>query len=115
MNSLFGYNGTILHIDLAQKTTKVENPAEIWYRLFAGGGLMGTAILYRETQPLTDPFSPDNRLIFISSVIAGIEAPGLARFSVISKSPLSNGIAESRCEGPFGTYLKGSGFDAIVI
>lgn len=114
MNSLFGYSGSILYIDLLQKTTRVERPDQTWYRLFAGGGLMGTAILYHETQPLIDAFSPDNRLIFISSVIAGIEAPGLARFSVISKSPLSNGIAESRCEGPFGTYLKGSGFDAIV-
>ena len=115
MNILFVYNGSILHIDLEKKTTKVENPSESWYRHFAGGGLMGTAILYRETQPLTDCFSPDSRLIFLSSVIAGIEAPGLARFSVVSKSPLSNGIAESRCEGPFGTYLKGSGFDAIDI
>ena len=78
-------------------------------------GLMGTALLLDGTSPALDAYSAENCLIFISSVIAGIEAPGLARFSVVTKSPLSQGIAESRCEGPFGTFLKGSGYDAIVI
>ena len=47
-------------------------------------------------------------------MIAGNDAPGLARFSVVSKSPLTGGIAETRCEGPFGMRLKASGYDALV-
>ncbi len=111
----FGYNGAILHVDLSKKSLWVEKPSENWYRQFVGGGLMGTALLLDGTSPALDAYSAENCLIFISSVIAGIEAPGLARFSVVTKSPLSQGIAESRCEGPFGTFLKGSGYDAIVI
>lgn len=115
MEGIFGYNGRILHIDLTRQETRVEIPGEKAYRIYAGGGLLGTWLLLRDTEPGNDALSPENPLIFASSVIAGQEAPGLARFSVVTKSPLSGGIAETRCEGSFGRYLKGSGYDAVVI
>ena len=115
MAGIFGYNGKILHIDLVRQTTRVEVPDEKDYRIYAGGGMLGTWLLLRDTKPGNDALSPENQLIFASSVIAGQEAPGLARFSVVTKSPLSGGIAETRCEGSFGRHLKGSGYDAIVL
>jgi aldehyde:ferredoxin oxidoreductase len=75
---------------------------------------MGTYFMLKETQAGIDPFAPENLLIFLSSVVAGLDAPGLARFSVVTKSPLSGGIAESRCEGGFGRSLKASSYDAIL-
>ena len=78
-------------------------------------GLLGTYLLFRDTKPGLDPLGSDNLLIFISSVIAGLEGVGLARFSVVTKSPLSGGIGETRCEGPWGGALKASGYDALVI
>jgi len=95
-------------------TSRVEEPGENWYRLYAGGGLAGTYLLMRDTDAGVDPLGPENLLVFASSVIAGNDGPGLARFSVVCKSPLSGGVAETRCEGPFGTWLKGSGYDAVV-
>jgi len=115
MQGIYGYNGKILHIDLTQRETRVETPSEKDYRVYAGGGLLGTWLLLRDTVQGIDAFAPENPLIFTSSVIAGQEAPGLARFSVVTKSPLSGGVAETRCEGSFGRHLKGSGYDAIVL
>jgi aldehyde:ferredoxin oxidoreductase len=115
MNPTTGYWGKILHIDLTRQASRVEKPTENWYRLYAGGGLMGAFFLLRDTPPRIDPFSPQNLLIFLSSVVAGLEAPGLARFSVVTKSPLSEGIAEVRCEGGFGRSLKTSGYDAVIL
>ena len=115
MKNRFGYSGKILHVNLTDSTWRVEINDEDWYRIYAGGGLMGTYFILKETPAGTDPFSPANLLIFLSSVVAGLEAPGLARFSVVTKSPLSNGIAEARCEGGFGRSLKASGYDAIVL
>ena len=115
MKNRFGYAGKILHVNLTDSTWRVEINDEDWYRIYAGGGLMGTYFILKETPAGTDPFSPANLLIFLSSVVAGLEAPGLARFSVVTKSPLSNGIAEARCEGGFGRSLKASGYDAIVL
>jgi aldehyde:ferredoxin oxidoreductase len=39
----------------------------------------------------------------------------LPRFSLVAKSPLSGGIAESRVEGPFGPALRDTGNDAVVL
>jgi aldehyde:ferredoxin oxidoreductase len=111
----FGYNGRIAMVDLPGGTTRVLEPGEDWYRIHGGGGLLGAALLMKETEPGLDALSPENILIFTSSVVAGQPAPGLARYSVVCKSPLTGGIAETRCEGPFGSFLKGSGFDAIAI
>jgi aldehyde:ferredoxin oxidoreductase len=111
----YGYNGRIALVDLRTGTTELRVLDEDTYRIYGGGGLLGTFLLMTETVTGLDPLGPDNLLIFASSVIAGQEAPGLARFSVVCKSPLTGGVAETRCEGPFGRYLKGSGFDAIAI
>ena len=111
----YGYNGRIAIVDLRTGTTELRVLDEDTYRIYGGGGLLGTFLLMTETVARLDPLGPDNLLIFASSVIAGQEAPGLARFSVVCKSPLTGGVAETRCEGPFGRYLKGSGFDAIAV
>src|SRR5262249_50866885 len=62
-----------------------------------------------------DPFDPANPVILASSVMAGHAYVALARFTAASKSPLTGGIGEARCEGPFGIALKGSGIDALIV
>jgi len=110
-----GYHGTILHVDLTGRTARVEEPGEVFWRLHGGGGLLATALLLRDTPSGLDPFDPAAPLIFASSVMAGQPYPGLARFTLASKSPMTGGIGESRCEGPWGWALKGSGADCIVV
>jgi aldehyde:ferredoxin oxidoreductase len=61
-----------------------------------------------------DAFDPANLLILTSSVVAGHPYAGLARYTAAAKSPLTGGIGETRCEGPFGIALKGSGVDSLV-
>ena len=112
---MHGYHGKILHVDLSDRSTRIEEPDELFYRLYVGGGLLGTYYLLKETQPGIDPLGPDNLLMFANSVIAGYPAAGLVRFIVSAKSPLTNGIGETRCEGPWAVALKKSGFDALVI
>ena len=111
----FGYNGRILRVDLTAETIAFEDRDDDWWRIYAGGGLLATELLIRETPAGLDPFAPDNLLIFTSSVVAGQPYAGLARFTVAAKSPLTNGIGETRCEGPFAAAIKRSGADAIVV
>ena len=112
---MFGYHGRILHVDLSTRTTRVEQPDERFYRIYAGGGLLGTYYLLRETAPGIDPLSPDNVLVFCNSVVAGYPAAGLVRYVVTAKSPLTGGVGETRCEGRWAVSLKKSGYDAIVL
>ena len=111
----FGYHGKILHIDLTHQTSRIEQPAEIFWRIYAGGGLLAAYYLYHNTPPGIDPFDPQNLLIFTSSVMAGLTYAGLARFTTAAKSPLTGGIGETRTEGPFGMAIKNAGVDAIII
>ncbi|MCC6580205.1 MAG: hypothetical protein IT440_07155 [Phycisphaeraceae bacterium] len=113
--SRYGYHGRILHVNLMDRVIRVEEPGELFYRTYAGGGLLGAYYLYKHTPPGLDAYDPANLLIFTSSVMAGYPAAGLPRFTVCAKSPLTGGIGESRCEGPWGIALKQSGFDAIIL
>jgi aldehyde:ferredoxin oxidoreductase len=47
---MYGYHGRILHVDLSNRSTRVEEPDEIFYRLYVGGGLLGAYYLLKETQ-----------------------------------------------------------------
>jgi aldehyde:ferredoxin oxidoreductase len=109
-----GFNGRILWIDLTARTVHWEQRSEAFFRRYAGGGLLGTQLLLERTPPGIDPLGLENLLIFSSSVVAGLPYAGLARFTVCAKSPLTNGIGETRCEGPWGIALKESGADAII-
>lgn len=112
---MYGYHGEIAHINLDKNNFEVEKMDENWYRTYAGGGLLGTYFLLRDTPPKIDPYDPENLLIFASSVIAGNDAPGLARYSVVTKSPLSQGIGDTQSEGPWARSLKASGYDALIV
>lgn len=94
----FGYNGKILHIDLADRQSWVEQPDQDFWRIYSGGGLLATYYLLRHTPKGIDAFDPANLLIVSSSVMAGQLYASLARFTVAAKSPLTGGVGETRWE-----------------
>jgi len=111
----FGYNGKILHVDLTRGTTRVEEPDEKWYRTYLGGtGFVGWYLL-THLAPGTDPLSPENPLVFATSVVVGAPLSGFNRYVVGAKSPLSGAFAETEAGGYFGPELKFAGFDALVV
>lgn len=110
-----GCSGRLLRVDLGTGAATTQPLSSEGQRTYVGGGLLGAHLLLTETRPGLDAFDPDVPLMFLSGVAAGVRAVGLARFSVVTKSPLSGGAAESRVEGPFGVALKESGFDGIVL
>ncbi len=112
---MYGYHGRILDVDLGSGVLRVEDRDEDWWRRYPGGGLLAAHELLDRTPAGLDPFDPDAVTVLTTSVVAGNEYPGLARFTAAAKSPLTGGIGEARCEGPFARALKGAGVDAVVI
>jgi aldehyde:ferredoxin oxidoreductase len=110
-----GVHGRIVRVDLGTGRIRSERLDEATWRTWVGGSLLATRLLMTETPPGLDAFAPAAMLVFASSAVAGHRAPGLARFSVAAKSPLTGGIGEARAEGPFGVALKAAGVDAVVI
>src|ERR1700687_1750675 len=96
---MYGYHGKILHIDLTGRRAWIEQPDEIFWRVYAGRGLLAAYYLLRDTPAGIDAFDPANLLILTSSVLAGHPYAGLARLTAASKSPLPGGIGATRADG----------------
>ncbi len=110
-----GYNGKVLHIDLTSLKVRVEEPPELFYRTYLGGGGIASYYLLKNLRPGVDPLGPENILVFASSVISGVPMAGIPRFTIAAKSPLTGGYGEAEAGGSFGPELKFAGFDALVI
>lgn len=111
----YGYNGKILHFDLSTLEMKVEEPGEVFYRTYLGGGGLALFYLLKNMQSGTDPLGPDNVLVFSSNVISGLPIAGMTRYTVAAKSPLTGAYGEAEAGGFWGPELKFAGFDALVI
>lgn len=112
---MYGSNSKILFVDLNTCQIRAEVLDEVFYRQYVGNGILGAYYLMTCTPAGLDAFDPENLLMFLSGAVNGHEGPGLARFTVCGKSPVTGGIGEARSEGPFAVALKKSGYDGIVI
>ncbi|ACV69603.1 aldehyde ferredoxin oxidoreductase family protein [Desulfohalobium retbaense] len=109
-----GYTGKILHVDLTSSETFVEEPSEKWYKTYMGGSAFASYYLLKMLKPGVEPLSPENILVFATSVICGAPISGYNRYTVASKSPLTNCFGESEAGGYFAPELKFAGYDAII-
>lgn len=112
---MFGWKGKILRADLSEGNINIEDMPTYLMEDYIGGRGMGIRILFDEIDPEIDGLSPDNMLIFSTGPVTGTGMPAASRFCVISKSPLSNAIANPVCGGYFGVNLKAAGYDLLIV
>jgi aldehyde:ferredoxin oxidoreductase len=55
---MYGFTGSILHVDLSRGTLETEHPDERFYRTYGGGSGMGLYYLLRDLPRGTDALSP---------------------------------------------------------
>ena len=110
----FGFNGKWLRVDLSSDVVRVEQVPEEVYRNYLGGRGFCAYVLFKELRPGIDPLSPENKLVFATSVITAAPIPA-NKISVCAKSPLTGTYGESEAGGFFAVELKFAGFDAVVI
>jgi aldehyde:ferredoxin oxidoreductase len=103
----------LLWVDLTTGESRVTPVAHS--RRDPGFGLLGVRLLLDETRARLPVYHPDQLIVFGAGMAAGRRALALTRFSVVAKSPLSGGIAESRVEGPFGPAVGDIGYEAVVL
>ena len=112
---LNGYWGKIVRINLSNNFINHEKLDDSVYKKFLGGSGLGAYLIYKELDPNISPFSSDNRLIFALGPLHGTLIPGGIKWSVISKSPLTNTFADSAAGASWGFKLKRAGYDALII
>ena len=111
----FGFWDRILRIDLTQQSIRVEQPGERLFRIYMGGRNLALHYLLNELKPGVDPLGPENKLIFMTSVVTGAPIAGQGRHTAASISPLTGGLADSQCGGWWGAELKFAGYDGIIL
>jgi aldehyde:ferredoxin oxidoreductase len=110
-----GRNDKILEVDLNhEKSNIVAIPEEITLDYIGGRGL-GVKLLTERLPFKTDPLNSKNLLIFSTGPFGGTTVPTNGRFSLVTKSPLTNGIFYSNSGGSFGIVMKRCGYDGILI
>ncbi len=100
----------ILIVNLSKGITterKLDNP-------LAGGRLLSSQLVTEFVDPLCDPLSPENALVFACGPLANMRTSTGSRLSVGCKSPLTQGIKEANAGGMAGDSIAGLGYRAIV-
>jgi aldehyde:ferredoxin oxidoreductase len=103
---LGGTHGKVLHVNLTTCAISIEYPPDNFYRLLVGGRAMVAYFLLRDLPAHTDPFSPDNMLIFGPGILQGTNLPGSGRHAVGGKSRLTGAIGSSEAGGWWGHEFK---------
>ncbi|MEJ2109495.1 MAG: aldehyde ferredoxin oxidoreductase C-terminal domain-containing protein [Acidobacteriota bacterium] len=110
-----GYLGRILRVDLTSEKITTESLDESILRKFIGGAGLGAKYLFDEVPAGVQWSDPENRLLFFSGPFGGTRYAGSGMIAVVSKGPMTNMAGSSQANGFFGTYLKFSGFDGVII
>ncbi len=113
---MFAYAGKILRVNLTTGKVSTETLSEKIAKSYVGGIGLGIRLLMDNSKPGTDPFDPDNPLIFAAGPLSGTMGPTAGNgYAVVSKSPATGGVGESKAHGFFGPDFKRAGYDAIII
>ena len=132
MDTLFGYRGFALVVDLASGDYRRDPiPARVLRATIGGIGL-GTWLLHRYGGPASDfdgetltdsarrrlldtALEPDNPLIFVTSPLVGTGLTTSSKFAVMTRSPLTGFIADGLSSSHLAVELKRACGDALVI
>lgn len=113
MNSLRGWTGRILDIDLSSSIYSIITPEKEIYEKYIGGkGLGNYFLLLHAHLDWDDPQMP---LMFMAGPLTGTASPASGRICLLTKSPLTGAIGDASAGGCFGTELKNAGWDGIII
>jgi aldehyde:ferredoxin oxidoreductase len=109
------YAKRILYVDLTTGKTETKPLKMEMAKNYIGGIGLGMRLFLDNSKPGTDPFSPENPILFITGPLTGTMAPSAGNsYAVVSKSPLTEGINEAKAHGFFGAELKRAGYDAVI-
>ena len=110
----YAETGFNLEIDLSRRSIeRVETDPKLT-ELHLGGLGTNTKMLWDRVPPETEPFSPDNLLIFSAGLLCGTPAPGANRTIVSTISPQTLFMAYSMMGGFWAPELKHAGYDKVI-
>jgi len=108
--------GRLLDVDLTRGKLAEQPLPEAWARAHLGGRGLAARILWERIGSRDpDPLGPENVLVFAPGPLTGIALPGSGRHCVAARSPLSGLYGEAYAGGFWGTELRLTGWDGIIV
>lgn len=111
----YGWTGKILRINLTTGaiTTLATDP----YKQYIGGMGLANKIMFDEVPAGTEPFDPENKIVFAVGPLTASGVPLAGRTTVCSLSPYTkyHQIVDAHCGGMIGARIKQAGWDAIIL
>ncbi len=110
----YAETGYHLEIDLTRgNIERVETDPKLT-ELHLGGLATNAKLLWDRVPPETEPFSPDNLLIFGTGLLCGTPAAGANRTIVTTISPQTLFMGYSMMGGFWAPELKYAGYDKVI-
>jgi len=109
------YFERILHVDLTQRTSRVEQMEARAMQPYLGGVGLGTRLLYDYLPAGADPLGPENVLVFAPGPFAGTPIATTSRHAVVAKSPLTGMVGDSLSGSFWSHTLRRAGYDALLV
>jgi len=108
-------HGKLLSVDLSNSMFETVTIDKNVYDHYLGGRGLGVKLFTSKIDPKIDPLSPENILVFTTGPLTGTTVPTSGRFSLVTKSPLTNFILYSNTGGSIGPALKSTGYDGLIV
>lgn len=103
----------VLYVDLSERTSNVVEQPELFEK-FLGGSGVAIELLLKECPQGTDPYSPENPIIFALGPLGGL-FPSAGKTVATFKSPLTGNLGETHAGGRLASSLRMAGYGAVVI
>ncbi|MBY8985811.1 MAG: aldehyde ferredoxin oxidoreductase family protein [Candidatus Lokiarchaeota archaeon] len=110
-----GMNNQILNINLSSQKISVDQLDDLILSNYLGGRGLGVKLFTDIIPKGIDPFSKENPLIFSIGPVTASTVPTSGRFSLVTKSPLTNTIFHSNSGGYWGPFFKRCGYDCLIV
>jgi benzoyl-CoA reductase subunit BamB len=111
----YAETGFNLEVDLSRGNIERVASDPKLTELHLGGLGTNAKLIWDRVPPETEPFSPDNLLIFSSGLLGATPASGANRTVVTTISPQTRFMAYSMMGGFFAPELKYAGYDKVIL
>ena len=102
--SRYGSHGRVLHVDLSDRSHRVEEVGEDVYKQFLGGYGLGAWLMWKHFPAGTDARAPEACFAICAGLLTGAKAPFSSRIQIVGKSPLTGTWADSNSGGSVASH-----------
>ena len=112
---MFGFIGSLLRFDLTKNLVTTETLSNEFLKEWIGGTGLGVKYIYDEVNPSITWDDPENRFVLASGPLGGTSIKGSGTYSIVTKGPMTGGLATTQACGYLGAFLRFCGYQGLII